>query len=113
MYHNEIFKDIIKYSKTNELKPNILYYFIIGQDPKWILCIEDKNMTMEEFSTFLNVDDMEKHIHSILKHENLPFISIKYTTKYNSHKLVVPFSFQDINSIETSFIECFFAFEAN
>lgn len=112
MYHNEIITNIIKYAKANELKPNILYFFVIGHDPEWIWCIEDEEMVMEEFSTFLNVNGMEKRISSLLQNTPMLFNSVRYITDYsNSNKIIIPFSFQDIHSIETSCIECFFAFE--
>lgn len=112
MYHNEIITNIIKYAKANELKPNILYFFVIGHDPEWIWCIEDEEMVMEEFSTFLNVNGMEKRISSLLQNIPMLFNSVRYITDYsNSNKIIIPFSFQDIHSIETSCIECFFAFE--
>lgn len=112
MYHNEIITNIIKYAKANELKPNILYFFVVGHDPDWIWCIEDEEMVMEEFSTFLNVDGMEKHISSLLQNTSMPFNSVRYIADYsNSNKIIIPFSFQDIHSIETSCVECFFAFE--
>lgn len=112
MYHNESIKNIIKYIKAENLKPNILYFFVIGHDPDWIWCIEDEEMVMEEFSTFLSVDDMEKHISSLLQNTSMPFNSVRYITDYgNKNKIIIPFSFQDIYSIEASCIECFFAFE--
>lgn len=112
MYHNEIITNIIKYAKANELKPNILYFFVIGHDPERIWCIEDKKMTMEEFSSFLSANEMEKHVSSLLENSIIPFNTVKYTTNYSANnKLIMPFSYQDINSIETSLIECFFAFE--
>lgn len=112
MDHNEIIKNIIKYIKVEKLKPNILYFFVIGHDPEWIWCIEDEEMGMEEFSTFLNVDNMEKHISSLLQNTPMSFNSVRYITDYsNSNKIIMPFAFQDIHSIETSCIECFFAFE--
>ena len=42
----------------------------------------------------------------------MPFNTVQYTTNYRTNnKLMMTFSHQDINSIETSLIECFFAFE--
>ena len=112
MYHNEIITNIIKFAKTNELKPNILYFFVIGHDPERTWCIEDKKMIMEEFSSFLSVNEMEKHVSSLLESSTIPFNTVKYTTNCNvNNKLIMPFSYQDINSIEASLIECFFAFE--
>ena len=112
MNHNESINNIIKYIKAEGLKPNILYFFVIVHDPELIWCIEDEEMVMEEFSTFLSVNEMEKHISSLLQNTPMPFNSIRYITDYcNSNKIIIPFSFQDIQSIETSYIECLFAFE--
>ena len=110
MNHNTIIEHIVKYAEDNRLKPDTLYYFIVFPVNHELVCFEDKNMTMEEFSTLLNAADMEKHISKVMNRQR--FIkNIKYTTKLpKNHPVIVPFSFQDISSIRSSICECFFYF---
>lgn len=106
---------IIDYSTVNSLKTNTLYYCLFDQKTNRLFCVEDETMTMEEFSTFLTIEQMENHVLSVLNNNALPISQIKYTTKHSSKEcnIIMPFQFQDVSLIEQSFVECFFYYEVH